>query len=112
VEHNAVISGGGYVSFTDCYFSNNNNTTHHSVVAEGGKLQIHNCTFDALASRRVPGKAWAHDGPRTQPPSIHLKPGVKHAIVQGNNGYYGVEIKNDIGDKAMISNNEPFHPES
>ena len=107
VEHNAVILGNSMVSFSDCYFSNNNDTTNHAVVAQNGRLQIQNCSFDALASRRVPGKAWEHDGPRTQPPSILLKEGVRHAIIRGNNGYNGVIIQNEIGSKAIIVDNEP-----
>jgi hypothetical protein len=70
-------------------------------------VQIQNCTFDALSSQRRPGNAWSETDARVQPPSIHLKPGVRHAIIRGNNGYYGVSIKNEIGDKAIISDNEP-----
>jgi hypothetical protein len=111
VEHNAELFGNSFVSFSDCYFSNNHNTTNYSVVAHGGKVQIQNCTFDALASERVAGKAWEYKGTRTQPPSILLREGVKHAIVRGNNGYYGVNIKNEIGPKAIIADNEPYKPE-
>jgi hypothetical protein len=33
--------------------------------------------------------------------------GLKHAIITENNGVRGVEIQNDIGDQAVIANNEP-----
>ena len=111
VEHNAELLGNSFVSFSDCYFSNNYLTTNYAVMARGGRVQIQNCTFDALASERVPGKAWAYQGTRSQPPSILLQKGVQHAIVRGNNGYYGVKIENEIGAKAIIAENEPYHPE-
>ena len=110
VEHNAVIRGEGYTSFSDCYFSNNFDSAGYSIVAEAGKLQIQNCTFDALSKERKPGNAYEGDDRRYQPPAIQLKPGVRHAIIRGNNGYYGVKIDNGIGDRAIISDNEPSSP--
>lgn len=91
VLHNAILKGDAYVSFTDCYFSNRNKKVLDKplIVAESGKLQINNCTFDGVQ------------------PSIHLKPGVKHAIIRGNNGQNGVKINNEIGERAIISENEP-----
>jgi hypothetical protein len=111
VEHNAVIRGDGYTSFSDCYFSNNYDGAGHSIVAEGGKIQIRNCTFDALSKERKPGNAFAKPGSRHQPPAIRLAPGLRQAIVSGNNGYYGVEIDNQIGARAIVSDNEPYRPE-
>jgi hypothetical protein len=111
VEHNAVLRGEGYTSFSDCYFSNNFDSKGYSIVAEAGKLQVQNCTFDALSKERKPGNAYAGDDGRYQPPAIQLKPGVRHAIIRGNNGYYGVQIENGIGDQAIISDNEPYHRE-
>jgi len=111
VEHNAVIRGDGYTSFSDCYFSNNYDGAGHSIVAEGGKIQVRNCTFDALSKERQPGNAFAKTGSRHQPPAIRLAPGLRHAIVSGNNGYYGVAIDNEIGARAIISDNEPYRPE-
>lgn len=108
VEHNALLRGGGYVSFSDCYFSNNYDAPGAAIVAEAGKLQVQNCTFDALAKRRKPGNAFAGEPARYQPPSIHLKPGVRSAIVRGNNGYYGVNVINEIGAKAIVTDNEPY----
>jgi hypothetical protein len=83
----------------------------YSIVAEAGKLQVQNSTFDARSRQRRPGNAWTQDDTRNQPGSIHLKPGVQHAIIRGNNGYYGVSIKNEIGDKAIVSDNEPYAPD-
>jgi hypothetical protein len=113
VLHNAVLRGSSYVSFTDCYFSNDNHTDPgFAIVAEAGKLQVQNCTFDARSRQRKPGNAWFEQDPRDQPGSIHLKPGVRHAIVRGNNGYYGVNINNEIGDRAVLTDNEPWRPPS
>jgi hypothetical protein len=60
-----------------------------SSLADGGKLQVQGCSF------------------ATAEPSILLGKGLKHAIVTGNNGVRGVTISNQIGDRAIISNNEP-----
>jgi hypothetical protein len=110
VEHNATIFGPSFVSFTDCYFSNDYTTTNYAVVAEAGKLQVQNCTFDARSHQRKPGNAFDVADLRNQPGSIHLKPGIKQAIIRGNNGYYGVNIKNEAGEKAIITDNEPYLP--
>ena len=72
---------------------------------------MQHCTVDARSRRRKPGNAWAENDVRKQPGSIHLKATLKSAIVDGNNGYYGVNIQNDIGDRAVLRDNEPFHPE-
>jgi hypothetical protein len=112
VLQNAVVRGPSFVSFTDCYFSNDNHTDPgFAIVAEAGKLQVQNCTFDARSKQRKPGNAWSEQDQRNQPGSIHLKPGVRHAIIRGNNGYYGVNVKNEIGEKAALSDNEPWRPE-
>lgn len=111
VLHNAVLRGSSYVSFSDCYFSNDNHDNPgFAIVVEGGKLQVQNCTFDARSKQRKPGNAWSEQDPRDQPGSIHLKSGVRHAIIRGNNGYYGVNVKNEIGRRALISDNEPWSP--
>jgi hypothetical protein len=111
VAHNATLAGSSYVSFTDCYFSNDNQKDPgFSIVAEKGKLQVQNCTFDARSKQRQPGNAWSQQDQRTQPGSIHLKPGVRHAIIRGNNGYYGVNIRNEIEGKAIVADNEPYQP--
>lgn len=112
VEHNAVLRGDGYTSFSDCYFSNDAPTAEYAIVAESGRLQIHNSTFDARSRERRPGNAAPARETHYQPPSIHLKPGVRHAIISGNNGFYGVTVKNEIGERALIHDNEPpqAHP--
>jgi type II secretory pathway component PulC len=65
------------------------------VEADNGKLQVRGCTFRS----------------RGQEPHIVLKEGLKHAIVSENNGVNGVRIVNQIGDRAVIVNNEPRAPE-
>lgn len=96
-HHNAVLNGDSYVSFDSCYFTDLSyrfpDREQHSdkalILAEKGKLQVNNCTFDLAR------------------PSIHLNQHVKHAFIQGNNGKNGVTVKNNIGKKAIIINNEP-----
>ena len=43
----------------------------------------------------------------TDEPGIDLKKGLVHAIITANNGARGVSIRNEIGEKAIIANNEP-----
>jgi len=113
VAHNAVLRGSAYVSFSDCYFSNDNQQDPgYAIVAEDGKLQVQHCTFDARSRQRKPGKAWSQTERRQQPGSIQLKPGLKSAIITGNNGYYGVDIRNEMGGRALLRDNERFHPEA
>jgi len=113
VLRNAVLRGEGYTSFSDCYFSNNFDSPEASIVAEAGKVQVQNCTFDALAKARQPGNAdhTAGEPRRFQPTAIHLKANVRSAIIRGNNGFYGVEILNEIGARAIVSDNEPYRKE-
>jgi hypothetical protein len=110
VEHNVQILGPSFASFTDCYFSNDYTSTNYSIMASAGNLQVQNCTFDARSKQRKPGNAWAQADVRSQPGSIWLQQGLVHAIIRGNNGYYGVSIRNDISDKAILAENQPFHP--
>ena len=85
------------VSLNDCYVeisgrSNTGMLPEVSLVeADGGKMQVRGCTFKS----------------RNAEPHVVLKPGVKHAIVSENNGVNGVHIVNQIGDQAIIVNNEP-----
>jgi hypothetical protein len=58
------------------------------VEANGGKLRMRGCSF-------------GNDGP-----SIAVRPGLKHAIVTGNDGMRGVEIQNEIGNQAVVANNK------
>jgi hypothetical protein len=69
-----------------------NNPGKALVEADNGKLQVQGCSF------------------ATPEPSILLGKGLQHAIVTGNNGVNGVSIDNQIGEKAIISGNEPAEP--
>jgi hypothetical protein len=88
---NVVSHSKSFVSLNDCYFSSGrqNHPGRPLVEADGGRLQIRGCSF------------------ATGEPSIHLKPGLQHAIITGNNGVGGVRIKNEIGEKAILTDNEP-----
>jgi len=89
---NVVSHSQSFVSLSDCYFSSGRKSGKALVEADGGKLQVRGCSFDS-------GE-----------PSIDLKKGLIHAIVTENNGKHGVEIRNEIGDKAILANNEPKTP--
>jgi len=88
-----VSHSRSFVSLSDCYLSSEGRKKNPGVAlveADGGKLQVRGCSFG------------------TDEPAIILKPGLQHAIVTENNGVRGVEIKNEIGEKAIIANNEPL----
>ena len=110
VEHNVLDHGMGFTSLTDCYFSNDSETTLYSVEVESGKIQIQNCTFGGVEDQRSPGHPSTGSPRQHQPPSIHLGPKVVSAIVRGNNGFHGVDVKNEIGARAILEGNEPFDP--
>ena len=87
-----VSHSRSFVSLSDCYLSSNgrkSNPGQHLVEADGGKLQVRGCSFG------------------TDEPGIALRKGLQHAIITGNNGVRGVEISNEIGDHAMLADNEP-----
>lgn len=105
-EHNALLDGDAYVSFSDCYFSSDLPTAGAAIEAHEGKLQVNNSTFDARSNRLNPGHADAPHEDRFQPVSIHLGNHVRSAIVRGNNGYNGVKTQNEIGKRALFSDNE------
>jgi hypothetical protein len=107
-EHNAILQGDGFTSFSDCYFSSDFDAADAAVLVEGGKVQVQNSTFDARSKQHDPGHAFSKQDVRYQPPSIRVALGTRSAIIRGNNGYYGVKIENQIGDKAIISDNEPY----
>ncbi len=88
---NIVSHGPGFLSLSDCYFSSGGNIEPIKPLVEvdAGRLQIRGCTFATLE------------------PGIHIKEGVKHAIITENNGEKGVKIINDVGNKAIIENNQP-----
>lgn len=81
-----------FVSLSDCYLSSTGRATNPGVAlieADGGKLQVRGCSFGS------------------DEPSITLNKGLRSAIVTENNGARGVEILNQIGAQAILSNNEP-----
>jgi hypothetical protein len=88
---NVVSHGQGFLSLNDCYFTSDrkNDQSKALIEADAGKLQVRGCTFVS------------------QQPDIRLKSGLKHAIVSENNGARGVHIVNEIGEKAVVVNNEP-----
>jgi hypothetical protein len=91
-RQNVVSHSRSFVSLSDCYLSSTgrkNNPGNALVEADGGKLQVRGCSFG------------------TDEPGIVLRQGLQHAIVTENNGVRGVEILNQIGDNAILSNNEP-----
>ena len=88
-----VTHGKSFVSLSDCYLSSTGRAKNPGVAlveADGGKLQVRGCSFG------------------TDEPSIALQKGLQHAIVTENNGVRGVEITNEIGERAIIANNEPL----
>lgn len=96
-NHIAHIKGNGYVSFSDCYFTNWKKEVDDSplIVVESGRVQINSSTFD------------------THHPAIRLGPGVVHAVVRGNNGVNGVRILDETGGRARVADNEdPVAPET
>ena len=88
-----VSHSRSFVSLSDCYlstmFGGNNRARLPLVEADGGRLQVRGCSFG------------------TGEPGIALRQGLQHAIITENNGVRGAQIINDVGDKAIIANNEP-----
>jgi hypothetical protein len=86
-----VNHGKGFLSMNDCYVSSGAGKYpgRALVEADAGRVQVRGCSFG------------------TKEPSIHLKKGTVHAIVAENNGADGVRIVNEIGDQAVLANNEP-----
>jgi len=91
-----VSHSRGWVSLSDCYLmiSGKSSSTEIPgealIEADAGKLQVRGCTF---GSRH---------------PNVVLRRGLQHAIITDNNGVTGVDIITEIGDNAIISNNEPY----
>lgn len=88
-----VSHGGSFVSLSDCFVSSLHGPKNPAplplIEADGGKLQVRGCSFG------------------TDEPSIALRKGLQHAIITENNGVAGARIINEIGDRAIIANNEP-----
>ena len=87
---NVVSHNQSFTSLSDCYFSTPHDSKNPVIEADNGRLQVRGCSFEA-----------------GNKPSIALRKGLKHAIISENNGEHGVQIINEIGDKVIISNNEP-----
>jgi hypothetical protein len=87
---NVVSHSRSYLSLENCYLSSGRpkNPGKSLVEADGGRLQVQGCSF------------------ASPEPSILLGKGLVHAIITGNNGVKGVSITNQIGEKAIIANNE------
>lgn len=85
-----VSHSQSFVSLSDCFFSSGRTKAIPQALVEvdGGRLQLRGCSF------------------ATEEPGLWLKPGVVHAIVSENNGAAGVRIVNEIGERAVITNNE------
>ncbi|MFA6185645.1 MAG: glycosyl hydrolase family 28-related protein [Phycisphaerae bacterium] len=89
-----VSHSNSFVSLSDCYISSagrKDNPNMTLIEADNGKLQVRGCSFGS------------------DEPSIALRNGMQHAIISENNGVRGVEITNEIGNKAIINNNEPVN---
>jgi hypothetical protein len=88
---NVVSHSKSFVSLSNCFFDNwrEDRSGKALIEADNGKIQVQGCSF-------ARGE-----------PAILLGKGLKHAIVSGNNGDKGVKISNQIGKKAIISDNEP-----
>lgn len=111
VEQNVLLDGPSFLSFGNCYFSNDDaRTNSYAIRASDGRLQVENCTFDARSKKRLSGHAFNQEDVRPPLGAVYLQNGVRHAIIRANNGYYGVSVKNEIGDRAIINDNEPFQP--
>lgn len=87
----------GTVSLSNCYLEISGRSSSGMlpevclVEADGGKLQVRGCSFRS----------------RGNEPHVVLKNSLKHAIVCENNGVNGLDIVNEIGNLAIIANNEP-----
>jgi hypothetical protein len=87
-----------FLSLSDCYFEISGRSSSKQipgvalVEADSGHLQVRGCTFGS------------HE------PSVVLRKGLEHAIIGENNGDHGVQVINEIGDLALIVNNEPYRP--
>lgn len=107
VKCNVMIKGNAFVSFSNCYFSNNNENAGYSIQALNGNIQVVNCSFGAVMSKLKMDEKWTYEGNPVQPPAIFLGKNVKSAIITGNNGINKPEIINYIGKRARINNNLP-----
>ena len=88
-KQNVVSHSRSFVSLSDCYLSSAPDSKKPLIEADGGRLQVHGCSF-------VGNK-----------PSVALRKGLIYAIVSENVGSQGVDVINEINDKAILNSNEP-----
>jgi hypothetical protein len=87
-----------FLSLSDCFlaiYGRSSSTQMPGVAlveADSGRLQVRGCTFGS------------------REPNVVLRKGLEHAIISENNGDHGVQVINEIGDLAVIVNNEPYRP--
>lgn len=86
---NVISHSKSFLSLSDCYLSSSPNSSAPLIEADAGRLQVRGCSFVG------------------EKPGVALHAGLIHAIVTENTGTNGVEIINEIGKAAMLSNNEP-----
>jgi hypothetical protein len=90
------------VSLSNCYLEISGHSSSGMlpevslVQADAGKLQVRGCSFRS----------------RDKEPHVVLKKGLQHAIIGENNGVHGLDVVNEIGDQAIIVNNEPRETEA
>ncbi|HOX38590.1 MAG TPA: glycosyl hydrolase family 28-related protein [Candidatus Brocadiia bacterium] len=86
----AVLRGGSYVGFSDCWFSawDKDKKGLPAIDAQDGRLQVGSCTF--------------HHASAT---AVRVGKDVKHAIIKDNNGVGGVKVQDESG-KCVMHDNE------
>ena len=87
-KQNVVMLSPAFLSLSDCFLASDGKG-RALIEADNGRLQVRGCSFATLET------------------SIKLIKGVTHAIITENNGANGVRIDNQIGDAAIMANNEP-----
>lgn len=102
VNQNVICKGDSFLSLSNCYISNylNGLNLPALVSIQRGRIQITGCSFETHHNRD----------------HIDIKERVTHAIITSNNAKDydpeepgGIRIRNEIGNNAIIANNE-LHP--
>ena len=95
----AKLAGSGRVSFNNCHFfciHPDSRNAPEMIVAESGRLAIQGCLF--MNNRNTTGI-------NGNPVPIVLKPGVRSAIIEGNEFYGQSRIVNKAKGRVVIANN-------
>lgn len=95
----AKLAGRGRVSFSNCHFyciHPESRNAPEMIIADGGRLAIQGCVF--MNSRNTAGV-------NSNPVSIVLRPGVRSAIIEGNEFYGQARIANQAKGRVVIANN-------